>query len=857
MKKITFGLNFKILMGICILLLICTGFNLLYSYNLFIEDKTSYIYETGLKRSESIVEQIQTYTDSIKNKAQTYSFLSTLESFNFKNYINEEKDYLAAGNFKVSDPGTQESSINNFVKSDDFSEQSWSKEPDDIDIKALLLKTTEKYKEDSYNHLEYIHNFNGASFLLSLYKTTSSPNVFFSMIALRGVTHFVESDSIFSNQIVFLKAPEARKNEWLKLIDYKNIKKGTTEVEFQGTAKLLSYTAAPEFIVASFIDYDKAFGITKFLIIKTSLFACVLMGIAIACGIYFSSTITHPIQVLTAKSEQMAAGDFDQEVVVTTTDELSVLAKSFNWMNKEIKSLLNQKEDMILQLEDYSKNLEIKVEQRTIELKNANDFMGAMINSLDQGLFVFDQTMECHDVFTNACVNIFGMAPPHHTFTDVLGISDETEIGNINQWSAILFSEMIPFESAVNLGPRTKIQGTDYTDPDFKYVQIDYYPMKDEESKIKSIVTVGTDKTLEFQAVEKKKENDQYVAMIIKILNNKTHFKSFCDEAESILSQFDTVYDKEKNVVQFDLAMILFHTLNGGFGMYSLSKLQAEARGYESLVTTAREANMPAQEYNALLVTQVASLKSNFNNMKNELDSLLGTSFQGGETYKEIPLSTIMRLQGLINQSASGQLKEIFYEELVKEPVIDYFKPYEDVCFKAAEKTGKQFSGIQFNNELMKIEPAPLLEFFNVLIHLFRNCIDHGIESPYKRQELGKPEAGKIVVSFDILKSSDVDIFYLNIQDDGGGINSEIIKKKYSSMYPDVDISGYSEKDIINIIFDPFFSTRDEVSALSGRGVGMSAIKEVMDKLNGRIDIETKLGAGTSFAFFIPLSPLV
>ena len=85
MKKIMFGLNFKILGGISILLILCTGFNLLYSYNLFVEDKTSYIYESGLKRSETIVEQIQLHISLIKNKAQTYSFLSTLENFNFNN----------------------------------------------------------------------------------------------------------------------------------------------------------------------------------------------------------------------------------------------------------------------------------------------------------------------------------------------------------------------------------------------------------------------------------------------------------------------------------------------------------------------------------------------------------------------------------------------------------------------------------------------------------------------------------------------------------------------------------------------------------------------------------------------------
>jgi two-component system chemotaxis sensor kinase CheA len=862
MKKVRFGLNFKILSGIFILLLMCTGFNLLYSYNLFIEDKTSYIYETGLKRSENIVEQIQTYIDSIKNKAQTNAFLSTLESFNFSNYINTEKDYLAAGNAKMPVASDGKLEITNFVKSENFTAQMWTKVPAQEEIKALLEKNLAKQKQDGYNDIVFVHNLNGQAVILSLFKSPASPNIFFTLVDMKPVTHFVENDNIFSNQIAFLDAPSLAKekatHEWLNLINYKSILKGTQEVNIEGKDKLLSYAVSPDsnFIVASSIDHEKAFGITKFLIIKTALFACVLMGFAIAFGTYFSSTITHPIEVLTKKSTQLAAGDFEQEVVVKTSDELSVLAGSFNWMSKEIKLLLDKQKEMILQLEDYSKNLEKKVEQRTIELKNANDFMGAMINSLDQGLFVFDQTMECHDVYTHACEAIFGMAPPHKQFTQVLGINDETEISNINQWSAILFSEMIPFESAVNLGPRTKVQGTDYTDPNFKHIQIDYYPMKDEDQKIKSIVTVGTDKTLEIQAVEKKKENDQYVSMIIKILNNKTHFKSFCDEADSILTQFAGVYNPETNEVQFDLAMILFHTLNGGFGMYSLTKLQAEARSYESQVTTAREAHMPAAEYHQMLTTQVASLKGNFIKMKQELDALLGTSFEGGEIYKEIPLSTIMHLQQLVNQSSNKELKTAFLEDLVKEPVIDYFKAYEDVCFKAAEKTGKEFAGIAFHNENLKIEAAPLLEFFNVLIHLFRNCIDHGIEAPHRRQELGKPAAGRISVSFDILQNSGVDIFYLNVQDDGSGINSEVIKKRYMSMHPEIDISGYSEKDIINIIFDPFFSTRDEVSALSGRGVGMSAIKEVIEKLGGRINIETKIGVGSSFAFFIPLTPV-
>ena len=857
MKKIMFGLNFKILGGISILLILCTGFNLLYSYNLFVEDKTSYIYESGLKRSETIVEQIQLHISLIKNKAQTYSFLSTLENFNFKNFMADEKDYIAIGNLETSDEDTPKLIISNYTKNEAYQGQYWTSDSDNLDsIIQLLTKSMQSIKSENFNDVKFMYNYNGTDLIVSLYKPENATKIFFSLIDMRGLNQFAESDNIFSNQIAFLNSNDAKAaHEWLDLIDYKNILRGTKEILVEGKTRLLSYAVSNDstYIVASFIDRDKAFGITKFLVIKTSLFAAVLLGISLAIGIFFSSSITHPIEVLTKKSQQMASGDFDQEVIVKTSDELSVLADSFNWMNNEIKSLLNQKQDMIFQLEDYSKNLEVKVEERTIELKTANDFVGAMINSLDQGLFVFDEGLTCHNIYTNACENIFGVAPPRKQLNEVLGITDEHEINNIVQWSKILFSEMIPFDSAVDLGPRTKIKGVDHTDPEFKYVQIDYYPMKDEEEKIKSIVTVGTDKTLEIQAVEKKKENDLYVAMIIKILNNKTHFKSFSDEADSIFNQFSSVYNKEKGTVQFDLAMMLFHTLNGGFGMYSLSKLQVEARSYESQVTLSRDEDMDPSEYNEILMTQVESLRSNFNTVKKELDALLGTSFHGGESFKEIPLTAINSLKKLINQNSTKELREMFYEVIVKEPVLDYFKAYEDVCFKAAEKTNKQFAGIEFHNADLKIEPTLLLEFFNVLIHLFRNCIDHGIEVPKIRKELGKDPAGKISVAFELLKTDKEELFCLNIQDDGAGINSEIIRRIYSERNPTKDISHFTENQVINIIFDPFFSTRDEVSALSGRGVGMSAIKEVVEKLGGRIEIETAVGRGSSFLFFIPL----
>ena len=100
----------------------------------------------------------------------------------------------------------------------------------------------------------------------------------------------------------------------------------------------------------------------------------------------------------------------------------------------------------------------------------------------------------------------------------------------------------------------------------------------------------------------------------------------------------------------------------------------------------------------------------------------------------------INSIKDLIDVNSNTDLKNAFYENFVKEPVINYFNAYDDLCKNAAEKIGKKFSGLTFHNEDLKIVPTHFKEFFNVLVHLFRNCIDHGMEAPFIRKELNKPE---------------------------------------------------------------------------------------------------------------------
>jgi two-component system chemotaxis sensor kinase CheA len=837
-------------MGISLLLIVCTGFNLGYSYKLFIEDKTSYIFETGLKKAENISDQINFKLSELVVRSEFNLLLINNSSIDFEKMVNNQNDVVIMGTIENKDSkniiGKQFSNTkninrlaNNFgLKLEDFTGE--------------VLGNLNEKGEITKKKLGIFSPKANLKFLLNLSKIPGSNNIFFSVSDLTPLLEIFFKDQTYTNKIVSLADSRDRKEnaEWISKLDYSKSKKGAFETRVKDQDVLVSYAFVnDQILVLNAINKSAAFGITKFLILKTTLFALFLIGIATIIGIFFSSSITFPIVKLTDIAKRIAGGDFSSEVKIKTSDEIKVLGDTFNFMSSEIRALLKNKEDLIAKLEDYSKNLEKMVAQRTLELKEANDFMALMVNSLDQGLLVFDSELKCNPLFTKACEPIFGISPLNKTLPEVLGVTSVEGRDELIEWANVTFSELIPFESAADLAPKQKITGTNYNDPDYKFVQMNYYPMKNEEDKLYNIVMIVTDKTSEVQATERAKEREAYVSMILKILNNKIQFGSFLNEVNAIMEQFKNSYSIDKRTIEFDLAMILFHTMNGGFGIYSVSKLQELARNCESEIIKMKDNGRDVLENISELDDLIETFGKEYSHFKTELDNLLGTKFSTNENITEIPREKIFALRKLVLETHNQSLINYYQDNFIKVPIITYFKAYDDLCLIAAQKTGKTFNGLDFHNENLMIEAEPLLEFFNVLVHLFRNCIDHGLENSSTRKKLNKSPEGHIDISFKELNSA----FSVVIKDDGAGIDPQIIRTRYKKLNPDLDISNLSDTEVIYKIFDPFFSTRDEVSALSGRGVGMSAIKEVVDKLHGKLVINSVVGSGTSFTFEIPL----
>ena len=138
------------------------------------------------------------------------------------------------------------------------------------------------------------------------------------------------------------------------------------------------------------------------------------------------------------------------------------------------------------------------------------------------------------------------------------------------------------------------------------------------------------------------------------------------------------------------------------------------------------------------------------------------------------------------------------------------------------------------------------------LVHLVRNAIDHGIEAPDTRERVGKPRCGRVVLA----ARQEGDHIAIEVRDDGGGIDPEIIKAKAREKgLIDADAAARLGPDeAFQLIFLPGFSTKAQVSDISGRGVGMDVVQSKIRELNGRVSIQSKLGEGSRFLIRVPLT---
>jgi two-component system chemotaxis sensor kinase CheA len=182
-------------------------------------------------------------------------------------------------------------------------------------------------------------------------------------------------------------------------------------------------------------------------------------------------------------------------------------------------------------------------------------------------------------------------------------------------------------------------------------------------------------------------------------------------------------------------------------------------------------------------------------------------------------------------------------------PIRHVFERFPRLVRDLARETGKEIELI-LEGEGTRIDKAIIDEIGEPLVHLVRNSVDHGIEPPAVRVTNGKTPTGTILLS----ATQESNHVVITIMDDGAGIDAGVVRHKAVErglLKPD---DGLSDHDVVQLIFSQGFSTREAVTEVSGRGVGLDVVLKSIERLNGLVEVETVPGVGTKFIIQLPLT---
>ncbi|MFP4260491.1 MAG: chemotaxis protein CheA [Opitutales bacterium] len=177
------------------------------------------------------------------------------------------------------------------------------------------------------------------------------------------------------------------------------------------------------------------------------------------------------------------------------------------------------------------------------------------------------------------------------------------------------------------------------------------------------------------------------------------------------------------------------------------------------------------------------------------------------------------------------------------------FQRMQRLARDVANKSGKKVN-FRVEGEDTEMDRTVVEQIGDALVHMIRNSVDHGIELPAERLAKGKPEVGEVLLRASYIGQNIV----LDLEDDGAGVISEKVLSKAKKRGLVIEGKDYTREEILQMIFLPGFSTVDQVSDFSGRGVGMDVVRSNVQQLRGRVDLSSTEGQGSKLSIALPLT---
>ncbi|KHK00201.1 ATP-binding protein [Desulfovibrio sp. TomC] len=515
----------------------------------------------------------------------------------------------------------------------------------------------------------------------------------------------------------------------------------------------------------------------------------------------------------------------------------------------EIKLLKKQKEILHQANETEIRNRR-QIEEKSQELREKNESIKNLMDNAGQGFLSFGQDLAVSGEYSLECVQIFRLALEGRNFLELMArhVSPETSATMSRVYDSIFASGKSLREKVYLslLPPEFSIYG--------KTVSVAYKIIRHGDQK--KMMLILTDVTEKRKLEARMTEERNNVKMVAKALTKQSDvnlaLEEFCRFAPGeARAMVQAMADPRAALAELFRQV---HTCKGDFAQLGFYNTAAHLHVKEdALAALVARPEGPSREELLALVADWDGRGIVQDDVR-ILTDILGNAFFEKDERFQVSAATLLALESQVAALPDGPERQDILRALKRLrlcPLKDLVAEYRDYLQALAGRLGKSVEPLCVSGDDVYVEKETIQKFVKSLVHVIRNMIDHGIETPEERLESGKGEQGRI--TFVIEQSGPM--VSLGVADDGRGIDVarvRLLAVDKGLVSPEQALT-MSEEDVYGLLFADSFSTKEDVSALSGRGVGLSAVKAEVERLGGTIRVSSTPGEGSTFRFLLPL----
>jgi two-component system chemotaxis sensor kinase CheA len=467
--------------------------------------------------------------------------------------------------------------------------------------------------------------------------------------------------------------------------------------------------------------------------------------------------------------------------------------------------------------------LEKIVQARTEEVRARSRDMRLVLDNVNQGFLTIDRSGMMSGERSRIVELWLGAANDNARFVDYVGQRRPSFASSFElAWDEVV-QGVLPLELTVHQLPkRFSVNGSHYA--------VECKPIEQDGTFEKALIVIS-DVTADVERERLEAQQRDVLSVLGRVASDKNGVLEFFEEANTLITSMEAGAASPLT----DLRRAV-HTLKGNALMFGVTTIAALCHELEGSIDAEQQAPSPQE---------LAVLVQRWRDFCATLDLLLGESTKGRLEIEDQEYEEVLR--ALLHGAPRAEVAERITNWKL-EPTEKRLKRIAEQAQGIARRLNKAPLKIEIHDHELRLDPVRWAAFWSAFVHVVRNAVDHGLESSDERCGHGKAPFGRLALHTELRG----DKFAIEIEDDGRGIDWDAVARKADSL----GLKHESRSDLVEALFADGVSTRHDVSELSGRGVGLGAVRAACASLCGSVKVHSEPGVRTRFEFLFPASTM-